>query len=389
MKIQDILKNIPYYFDNGYSNYKTFEDFPIIDKTIVKKEGLNFCDKIYTGPLLSTQTSGSTGDIFTVKWKPQDYYRSVSHTWRNRAKYGISVIDNYGTNHAFSLDNMEYPLNHKIFLYKNRISISKMYMDDESLWVYIRALTDFAPKWLSLQPTFAYRLAMFCKRNKVLLSSVKLIELSGEMLPNNVRQYITEAFNIPVINHYGMQEFNTIAYEVPDNQLLVERKNVFVEIIDDYGNRCNDKEEGHIIVTSLNNTFMPLVRYKTFDMGYMCTVNNKKYLTITHARTNQELVIEKRSFDQSIFFYLTDKINTYDFQISSFQYIKIGKNLKCVFKADNPINNLHLSSLISDLLCDLFDIHFEDIEISTDEKDFLKGSGNKNQYFFDLSSYEN
>ena len=64
-------------------------------------------------------------------------------------------------------------------------------------------------------------------------------------------------FGVPVGNLYGSIEFNGIALTCPYNHMHVLYNNVLVETDDD----------NNLIITSLTNTYMPLIRYKIGDIG--------------------------------------------------------------------------------------------------------------------------
>jgi phenylacetate-CoA ligase len=72
-----------------------------------------------------------------------------------------------------------------------------------------------------------------------------------------------------------------IAGEVPDLEgLWVAPWGTYVEIVDDDGNRVSDGTEGEIVVTSLTNFAMPLIRYRIGDRGVLAPLpkdNQKKY----------------------------------------------------------------------------------------------------------------
>src|SRR5690606_29766283 len=88
----------------------------------------------------------------------------------------------------------------------------------------------------------------------------------GPLYPE-MRQEISKAFNSAyVYNFYGSREVSAIATEVKGLQgMYVMFDNVLVEILDNENNPVKRGEEGEIVITTLNNYYMPLLRYKIGD----------------------------------------------------------------------------------------------------------------------------
>ena len=82
-----------------------------------------------------------------------------------------------------------------------------------------------------------------------------------------MRQEIMKAFNnAHVYNYYGSREVSAIATEIKDQEgLFVLYDNVFVEILDENNQPVKRGEEGEVVITTLNNFYMPLLRYKIGD----------------------------------------------------------------------------------------------------------------------------
>jgi len=82
------------------------------------------------------------------------------------------------------------------------------------------------------------------------------VETSGEILRANQRKNIKKFFSTKVINRYGLAESGIVAYQMPKQvNLSVIDFHTFVEV----------EDNGEILVTNLNNKFMPLIRYRTGD----------------------------------------------------------------------------------------------------------------------------
>lgn len=101
----------------------------------------------------------------------------------------------------------------------------------------------------------------------------KAIRSSAEVLWPHQRKLIEETFQAPVFNFYGSREVNNIAAECPEgHRLHCISTWRHIEIVDSHGLPLPDGQVGHIVVTDLSNSYMPLIRYRNDDMGSLSSV---------------------------------------------------------------------------------------------------------------------
>ena len=96
---------------------------------------------------------------------------------------------------------------------------------------------------------------------------VPLVFTSGELLHPGARAAISRVFQAHVFDVYGSSETKEIAWECPAGSMHVNADVVRVEIVDDDGQLLPEGAEGQIVVTSLVNHAMPLLRYRVGDRG--------------------------------------------------------------------------------------------------------------------------
>jgi phenylacetate-CoA ligase len=83
-----------------------------------------------------------------------------------------------------------------------------------------------------------------------------------------MREEIEEAFGCAVYDQYGSRELGPVAIEVPGcTGLHVAPWSAYVEVVDADGIPVPPGQEGELVVTSLTNLAMPLVRYAVGDRG--------------------------------------------------------------------------------------------------------------------------
>lgn len=112
------------------------------------------------------------------------------------------------------------------------MGFSKMNLTEERIKDIYQQILLFDPVWMILQPSIAILLARCMYTEEVpVLSSLKYIELTGEMLTEENKRFLEAAFECPCVNQYGSYEVNSMAYECPAGHLHVLDENVYLEII--------------------------------------------------------------------------------------------------------------------------------------------------------------
>jgi phenylacetate-CoA ligase len=89
----------------------------------------------------------------------------------------------------------------------------------------------------------------------------------GEFMPRETQDEIAQAFDCPVFNQYGAQEFNRIGWNCDRRDgMHIDADSVVVEIMDG-DNVLGPGEDGEIVITGLENELMPMIRYRVGDAG--------------------------------------------------------------------------------------------------------------------------
>lgn len=111
-----------------------------------------------------------------------------------------------------------------------------------------------------------YEIARAARRRRLQLVPPGSIVITAETLHEFMRTEIEEVFGAPVYNRYGSREFGDIAAECPEARTLhVLPWTCYVEIVDNNGHLLPAGEEGEVVITSLANQSMPLIRYRIGD----------------------------------------------------------------------------------------------------------------------------
>ena len=98
--------------------------------------------------------------------------------------------------------------------------------------------------------------------------SLRRIICHGELMTEDARAIIGEAFGCPVFDQYGAQEVNRIGWDCAHHRgMHLDAESVLMEVLRADGTPAEIGEEGDVVLTSLSNTLMPIVRYRVGDIG--------------------------------------------------------------------------------------------------------------------------
>ncbi len=99
-------------------------------------------------------------------------------------------------------------------------------------------------------------------------ASDRLVEVhlspAGEVLDDAIRARTQELLGVEIRDNYGSTE-GFIAWQCPRGSYHVNAEHLAVEIVDDAGRQVASGEMGRILITTLENRLMPLIRYEIGD----------------------------------------------------------------------------------------------------------------------------
>lgn len=122
------------------------------------------------------------------------------------------------------------------------------------------------PDYLLTHPSIVDRLARYCLKNDVRLPNLRQVLTLSEVLRPTTRDICREAWNATVCDSYSSREAGYIALQCPDrNGYHVQSEGALVELINEDGEPCRPGEVGRVVITSLHNFAMPLIRYDIGD----------------------------------------------------------------------------------------------------------------------------
>lgn len=120
--------------------------------------------------------------------------------------------------------------------------------------------------YLITHPSLAGELARDSLARGLRLPRLRELRTYGELLSAEVREMCVEAWGVPVVDTYSTNEVGYVALQCPEHaHYHAQSESLVVEVISDSGKPCAPGEVGRIVVTTLHNFAMPLVRYALGD----------------------------------------------------------------------------------------------------------------------------
>jgi len=334
---------------------KSFLQFPIIDKSIIKENSEDILsDKYKNKQLFSMSTSGSTGTPFTI-------YQNINKKKCVNAeiiKYSNDVGYNVGSKLIFlraMTKKSEKTKLKKIIQNEELIDIGNLSDDSiKNILAVINKKSQNGAILLAYASTYDAIRDYILKYNlKSFSGKIKGIISSSEMLFDNTREVLEEFFNCKVTSRYSNQENGVLGQDIDlNNAFYINESNYYIEIFDlESDTLLNDGEFGRIVVTDLHNFAMPMIRYDTGDVGSIEIITNdntKKRVITNFGGRKIDLVYntEGKLLSPHVISNLM-----WDFQsIDQFQFIQVDKK-KYVVKVNS--NNVDFESTLYNNLMSL------------------------------------
>jgi phenylacetate-CoA ligase len=143
-------------------------------------------------------------------------------------------------------------------------------MDAQRMRTYLAQLNTFRPTQIRAYVEAIYELARFAEREGISIQPPGGIVTAAGTLFDPMRETIERVFRAPVYNNYGSREVGSIACECSHRRgLHIAIPTHYLEILRPDGSLAAPGEVGEVVVTSLSNYAMPLIRYRIGDVAAM------------------------------------------------------------------------------------------------------------------------
>ncbi len=276
--LQRAATRVPYYrkfweerrLKGDRASWRRLENWPILEKEEVRRDTKAFlADDCDLRRLIRDHTSGTTGkplDIYCSKDTARKWYALFEA--RARRWYGVSRNDRW----AILGGQMVTPVSQRrppFWVWNaalNQLYMSAYHLAPDLVPHYLKAIEKYHITYLLGYTSALYALAQEILRAKRSCGQLAVVITNAEPLFDHQRELISEAFQCPVRETYGLAETVFAAGECEQGRLHAWPESGVCEVIQD-GLPVAAGMAGELVCTGLMNADMPLIRYRTGDRG--------------------------------------------------------------------------------------------------------------------------
>jgi phenylacetate-CoA ligase len=254
------------------SDVRCVEDLsklPVLTKEDVRANSADLVSRGFPAKRLVSYTSGGSGDQLRFFVTKDQLSWEIAAEFRAYGWAGYKLGDKCFMFWASPIDLSKYKTVQRRFTSKlERVFVVDTYIiSNQVLAKFASLLRARRPKIVKGYTSSIYLMAKYLVDNGMDCIRPKAVITTAETLFGSMRATIEEAFGCQVFDYYGSREVGGLAAECPEHSgYHISAENVAMEFVKD-GEQVAANEKGVVLVTSLRNYGMPLIRYRLGDVG--------------------------------------------------------------------------------------------------------------------------
>lgn len=270
------MQNVPFYrrryVESGFEigdigQEGWFEKLPVVTKQDLREHFEDFINPQLRKYLKVSTTGGSTGVPTKTGYDgriPEEVY-----SWRLQRWFGVNPWEDHAYVWRDTRSSKIAKLKNVLLWWPTRhLKMDATFITEEGMSEFIRKYNRFKPAMLQGYVGAITQLAQFVVDRGLRVHSPKFVWTTSAPLPPSQRKLISKAFNAPVSDQYGSCEVRWIAAQCPECcGLHVNTEHVHIEFVDDGNEPVAKGEYGRTLLTNLEDTVFPLIRYENGDRG--------------------------------------------------------------------------------------------------------------------------
>ena len=249
--IFDLAKNTTEF----YKYAPSYEALEVLTKVTIRKNFNDFISNSYPKKMYKKGTGGSTGLPLTYLTTAQ----ARSYLWAGIILSWEAAGYDIGDKVAFIAGTsiVKSSMRHYGFYHIMNIDVySAFTLDHDTIHKYIKRLQQSKAKIIYGYSSALNLIANYIKESgPFYFPYLKGIVSTAELLTDNMRQNISQAFNVEVFNQYGCNEAGVSAFECEHKQMHLINTRSYFEV----------DHEHNLISTDLANEGFILLKYLTGD----------------------------------------------------------------------------------------------------------------------------
>ncbi len=268
------VTTVPYYrqhdahrLASGTMSWDQYRELPVITRSVVQQAGNAMHSSAPPrehGALNRTESSGSSGSPLVTpgtQWSQLMWQALLlrEHLWHRRDLRGkLAAIRSKTTDGRFPGWG---PATAAFVTGPSVVRSLSVDLDEQLQWL---ARED--PDYLMSYATNVQALAARSLELGLRLPRLKQVRTYGEMLRPEARGIVRVAWGVEIADSYSAEELGYIALQCPEGgHYHVQAESLIVEVLGPDGEPCGSGETGQVVVSTLHNFAMPLIRYASGD----------------------------------------------------------------------------------------------------------------------------
>lgn len=303
-------QNVPYYervFNEiglkpkDIQDLKDLEQLPFLTRDIVRENLKDLCSRSHSRNQFQHVTTGGSSGV------PLELYLESGVTDAKEWAFMKTQWDRVGfrfRDKCAIFRGYKVPVSNNTFwkshLFGRWLLFSSYDINNKNISTYIKKLKAYNPKYIQAYPSTISLLANHINENNIRdIPDVKAILCGSENIFPNQRKLIEQTFNTKVYSWYGLTEKVVLAGECEvSNHYHIFPEYGVTELVDKTGITIKTGS-GEIVGTGFNNYAMPLIRYKTGDIGVLvetkCKCGREYPLLERIEGRSQDMVVTKNN----------------------------------------------------------------------------------------------
>lgn len=149
---------------------------------------------------------------------------------------------------------------------ENKIYLSGFHLSNSVMSIYLEKLLQWKPKFIVAYPSSLFALARFMQHLNCRMQ-VQAVFTSSEALSQAERKLIEERFACQVWDRYGTGERLAVTQQCEYGRYHQNSEFGIFHVDSPFGYPSPNERKGELVLTSLTNLSMPLIRYSIEDIG--------------------------------------------------------------------------------------------------------------------------
>jgi phenylacetate-CoA ligase len=132
------------------------------------------------------------------------------------------------------------------------------------LTAQVQRIVEMDPLYLYMFPSNLEGMLRILEEKKQQLRSLRRIFTVAETVDDTLREHARRVLGVEIADNYGTTE-GFIAWQCPQGSYHINAEHALVELVDETGRQVAPGQMGRVLITTLENYLMPLVRYDLTD----------------------------------------------------------------------------------------------------------------------------